>query len=714
MSVGSFFGAVAGGIIGFVVTGGNPWGALYGASIGFGLGMAIDPMTPDMPSVGAPDQMTQVMSSTVGDPVPDLAGTGKIAGHLLCYGKERAEPVYSTSSGGGGKGGPPEPQPQITGYKYYMSWVLGIVAGPVDTLYAIYKGEDVVWEGELNCPASGGKETIVLSGIGSVDFCFGTADQVANSKVGEIISDATLNTPYRNMCWAFFDDCYIGEYNRTPTMKFIVKKIPENAFSTKHEIQAYDSNPAHVMWYILHDLTGLPESWLYSADFAAIASTLYSECRGISVLFDRQQNALNYLESINNHIDNIIRYDIDGKFHPKLIRDDYTVGDLPLIDENVMLDESTFNRKSWIDTLNEMKVQYSEILADRPKPFGPIWGTGYNFYGNLGTGDTTDLYIFTELEALNYQKICCGHQNSIIILSNGNLWGAGWNTVGQLGLGDNTNRLTFVEISIDSWQDGDGGYQFNMFLKSDRTLWGSGRNEFYGQLGLGDYVNRNTLTQCLTGVKDVATGTYNTLALKIDGTLWGTGRNDSGELGLNNLTNRNTFAQEFGGSSLWQSVFGGANHTMALRSDGSLWGTGSNYYGEMGLNDNSVRKVFTQEVGLSSWKKVSCKGSFTIAIKTDGTLWGTGKNNHHQLGLGDTTDRWIFTQIGTDADWSDVFCGAGSTTVMKSTGALWGFGYNQNYALGLNHSNEVQVPTDLSINVLQAACGASHTVVIKK
>jgi len=50
-------------------------------------------------------------------------------------------------------------------------------------------------------------------------------------------------------------------------------------------------------------------------------------------------------------------------FHPKLIRDDYTVGDLPTVDESVLLDDPTLERKSWIDTLNEVKVQYTELIG---------------------------------------------------------------------------------------------------------------------------------------------------------------------------------------------------------------------------------------------------------------------------------------------------------------------------------------------------------------
>lgn len=734
MSTGSLIGAVVGGVIGFFI--GGPVGAFYGASIGFALGMAIDPMTPDMPSVGAPDQMTQVMSSTVGDPVSDLAGTGKITGHLLCYGKERAEPVYSTSSGGGGKGGSPEPQPQVTGHKYYMSWVLGIVAGPVDTLYAVYKGEDVVWEGELNCPASGGKETIVLSGVGSVDFYFGTADQAANSKVGEIISDATLNTPYRNMCWAFFDDCYIGEYNRTPTMKFIIKKIPEKAFSSKHEIQTYDCNPAHAMWYILHNLAGLPESWLHSADFAAVASTLWGESRGISVLFDRQQSALNYLESINNHIDNVIRYDTDGKFHPKLIRDDYTVGGLPLIDEDVMLEEPTFNRKSWIDTLNEMKVQYSEISEPRPVLDGLLYGAGYDAGeiandGRLGMGAATPVIITTFQPVVGSQKffeVVCGDSYTVARTKSGILFATGCNGHGQYGDGTTVNNNVLLKINENSWDKVSAGFHSTLALKSGGSIWGSGWNQ-YGELGIGHANETHSFTQETTESvwKFVATSGIHTLAIRNNGVLFGTGLNQFG----GQLSQGATWPDRFfdfiqiryddGGpspypfdGSAWKFVSCGTYSSYGIKIDGTLWAAGSNGRGQLGLGDITTRKFFTW-VGSSLWKSVSSAYFSTVAIKEDGTLWGTGYNEHGQLGLGDFNQRTSFVQIGVDT-WKKAIIRGGSMRAIRSDDTLWGAGLNNFSELGLDHRNKVNVLTQeiTSKRWCDVGGGLYHTMPILK
>lgn len=359
--LGAILGGIIGGIIGFFIPG---LGVLYGAAIGFSFGLIIDPITPDVKGAGTPiPGELDIMPSDIGVPLPDLVGTAKILGHLLCFGKERAVAQTVEVEGGCFQ----SDETYITGYKYYMSWAVGIVAGPVDILYTIYNNEDVVWEGELELPVSGGQETIVIEGMGSAIFYFGTADQVANSDVGELIGDETLNSPYRHLCWCFFDDCYIGELNRCPTMKFILGKYPVIAFSADNVIQTYDYNPMHAIWYIFHDLAGLPEAWLHTADFLSAATVLADETRGICCLFIQQQSALNYLENINNHIDGIIRYGSDGKFHPKLIREDYVVDDLLLIDEGKMLEDPTLNRKSWIDTVNEMKVQYTELLVPFPQ-----------------------------------------------------------------------------------------------------------------------------------------------------------------------------------------------------------------------------------------------------------------------------------------------------------------------------------------------------------
>lgn len=357
MSTGMIVGAVVGGVIGFVI--GGPYGAAVGMMIGGAAGAMVDPIQSDISSPGQPEIGDLVVSTNIeGLPISDVLGTTKIAqGNILWYCCSKVEEVVEKQEGGKGGGGS---QKVVTGYRHYLSWALGICLGPVDVLYTVFNGADIVWSGELNRPESGGEETISLKDMGSMTFYFGTDDHQPNSYIGSKLADSTLNTPYRYLCWAFFNKCHIGAHRRMPTMKFVVGKFPSFAFSSNNKIQLYDYNPIHAIYYIFSEMLGLPISYLHSGDFLGAATTLKDEGRGVSILFARHSAALTYIESILNHVDCIIRYGIDGKFHSKLLRADESVDDLPSIDENDMLDEPSIERRSWLDTLNEIRVQHTQ------------------------------------------------------------------------------------------------------------------------------------------------------------------------------------------------------------------------------------------------------------------------------------------------------------------------------------------------------------------
>ena len=361
MTVGMILGGVLGGAIGWMI--GGPAGAYYGFTIGFGVGAMVDPLIPDMPVPGMPELGNlNISTAEEGLPIKDVLGTTKISsGNIFWYGAQRVvEITEEVETGGKGGGGT---ENVVTGYNYYVSWALGICMGPVDTLYTVYNGDDVVWSGELNRPLAGGEETIVLTDMGSMTFYFGTADQVANVTLTSKLEDPTLSPAYRHQCYAFFNDCCTGTHERIPTMKFVLRKNPTFAFNASETIQTYDYNPAHAMYYILNTLLDIPTTYLDPTDFSDVADTLYTENRGISMLFDAYSPALTYLgESLLAHIDGLLRWGNDGKFHPKLIRADEAVGALPSFDENDMLSTLQLSRKSWYDTKNEVKVEYAERI----------------------------------------------------------------------------------------------------------------------------------------------------------------------------------------------------------------------------------------------------------------------------------------------------------------------------------------------------------------
>jgi hypothetical protein len=128
-------------------------------------------------------------------------------------------------------------------------------------------------------------------------------------------------------------------------------------------ISTYDYNPVHAIYYILTTLLGLPSSFVDDASFLSVANTLKTEERGVSMLFSKSETADRFIESLLNHINGILFYGDDQKFHLKLMRDDYVIGNLPEIDASVLLDTPVIARNSFMDTYNEILVQYSERVV---------------------------------------------------------------------------------------------------------------------------------------------------------------------------------------------------------------------------------------------------------------------------------------------------------------------------------------------------------------
>lgn len=103
-----------------------------------------------------------------------------------------------------------------------------------------------------------------------------------------------------------------------------------------------------------------------------------------------------------------------------------------------------------------------------------------------------------------------------------------------------------------------------------------------GNLETGNVIKRTPVPiNNLGDVIAIASGTWHSLALKSDGTVWTWGRNNYGQVGDGTFSNRKTPVQVKDLTDV-VAIAGGYLHSLALRSDGTVWAWGSNWSGQLG------------------------------------------------------------------------------------------------------------------------------------
>jgi alpha-tubulin suppressor-like RCC1 family protein len=308
------------------------------------------------------------------------------------------------------------------------------------------------------------------------------------------------------------------------------------------------------------------------------------------------------------------------------------------------------------------------------------------------------------------------------MFAEGGLWVWGNDYFGQLGDNTVTDKSSPVQTIAagTNWKQVSCGSSVTAAIKTDGTLWGWGGNN-YGGLGDNTTTNKSSPVQTISGGtnwKQASGGRYHTAAIKTDGTLWTWGYNYYGGLGDNTNVSKSSPVQTISAGTNWKSVACGVYHTAAIKTDGTLWTWGYNWAGQLGDTTTANKSSPVQTIsGGTNWKQVSC-GYHTAAIKTDGTLWIWGYNWCGQLGDNTTTDKSSPVQTITGGtNWKQVSCGQYHTAAIKTDGTLWTWGWNSNGQLGdniayIHKSSPVQTITG-GTNWKQVSCGSSVTAAIK-
>jgi alpha-tubulin suppressor-like RCC1 family protein len=271
-------------------------------------------------------------------------------------------------------------------------------------------------------------------------------------------------------------------------------------------------------------------------------------------------------------------------------------------------------------------------------------------------------------------------------------------------------------------------------LKGDGTVWAWGYN-VHGELGVGlndhdpgtdhDYYSMPVKVVNLSDVIAISTFAHHSLALKSDGTVWAWGRGSYGELGDGTNKDHKSPVQVSGLSDVI-AISAGGGHSLALKSDGTVWAWGHNIYGQLGDGTTTSRstpvQVLTSEgVGLSGVIAISSGYDNCFVLKSDGTVWAWGDNTFWALGDGTrvqyrSTPVQVLTSEGVGLSGViAISSGNDHCLVLKSDGTVWAWGRSEMGQLGDGMTTYGHSPVQVSglSGVVAIVAGQFHSLALK-
>jgi alpha-tubulin suppressor-like RCC1 family protein len=293
-----------------------------------------------------------------------------------------------------------------------------------------------------------------------------------------------------------------------------------------------------------------------------------------------------------------------------------------------------------------------------------------------------------------------GGHTSYLLTSEGKVFSFGNGQYGTLGNGDslevdvptlithaNLSGKKIVDIAVSSDGSADQiASSHALLLADDGTLFAMGSNA-YGQLGVGDLLNRfvpTPITTNLSGktITKIAVGGFNSMAIASDGSvfLWGNG--GAGEMGFGNTNNLNV-------------------PTLAAHAN------------------VSGKKIIDGAVGY--WYNLDSRAHFLV-LSEDDTLYSFGENNDGQLGQGNKTDNYIPTQVLdtmlTGETIVGVQAGFHTSLLLTQSGKLFGWGQARKLGFNVSTLTDYIEPTLLESDdldgrkVLAARAHANHSLAL--
>jgi alpha-tubulin suppressor-like RCC1 family protein len=313
---------------------------------------------------------------------------------------------------------------------------------------------------------------------------------------------------------------------------------------------------------------------------------------------------------------------------------------------------------------------------------GTVYAWGENSKGALGNGSAsaTVYPIPAAVTGLTgATAVAAGLDHSLAVVG-GTVRGWGSNSSGQLGTGTSSptpvtgpvQALVLTDVTAVA-----AGGSHSLALKSDKTVWAWGSNSG-GQLGIGGLgTSTPTPVPGLTNVMAIAAGNNLSMALRDDGTVWAWGANTFGEIGIGAASNTVGSPTQVLNLTNITAISGGWEFALALRSDGTVWGWGSNGKGQAGVPPaGTLVPAPVQLPGFAGVTAIDTGGAHSLALKSDGTVWAWGWNNNGQLGTGVDEISVVPLQVSMPPGVTGISAGAVHSLAVLPNKTLMAWGFN--------------------------------------
>lgn len=339
---------------------------------------------------------------------------------------------------------------------------------------------------------------------------------------------------------------------------------------------------------------------------------------------------------------------------------------------------------------------------------------GYNYYGQVGNGNTTDVLSPTTIDSgTNYKKVSVGSSITCGITDTNKIkcWGHGY-----LGNGTYSSYLsvpTAIDVITDYSDISVGGHICGVTTSSLTKCWGSNSG---GQLGDGTSADRQTPTVILSSdiFTTVTAGGGFSCGLKSNGSIVCWGQNAVGQFGYGNaFSNRVPTKVDFTGTiadvSVGESILCLIDSSQKLKCHSTTYPSSSIFLGN-GVPSANIKAPIRVDP-LTSYSLISNNSDTSCGITTAGVLKCWGYNYNGQLGTGSTQLESQPVVIDSGTTYSKVSNARFHTCGITTVGVLKCWGQNTNGNLGDGTVVDKLVPTviDTGVNYKEIHTYMGHT-----